>query len=61
MELPVIMATGTWPTEEFASTPRLEPVATLLKPYSIAELLDTVKAVLHAAGRSHKQIDPPSD
>jgi DNA-binding response OmpR family regulator len=61
MELPVIMATGTLLAEEFARNPCLEPAATLLKPYSIAELMETVKAVLCAVSESHKQIDPSSD
>jgi DNA-binding response OmpR family regulator len=46
MELAVIMASGTLPLEEFARHPQLQPDAVLLKPYSIAELLKTVKAVL---------------
>lgn len=61
MELPVIMATATLPSEEFARNPCLEPAATLLKPYSIAALMETVKAVLCAVSESHKQIDPSSD
>ncbi|MGO8699134.1 MAG: response regulator transcription factor [Limisphaerales bacterium] len=61
IELPVIMATGTLPTEEFIRNPCLEPVTVLLKPFSIAELMVTVKAVLCAVGGSRKQIGPPSD
>ena len=45
--LPVIMATGTLPTQEFALTPWLQPDATLLKPYTIEQLLGTVKMILH--------------
>jgi two-component system, OmpR family, alkaline phosphatase synthesis response regulator PhoP len=48
MALPVIMATGALPQEEFTRTPWLLPAATLLKPYTIAELLGTVKDVLRA-------------
>jgi DNA-binding response OmpR family regulator len=49
MEMPVIMATGTLPQAEFARSPWLQPAATLLKPYTIAELLRTVKKVLREA------------
>jgi|SRR5208283_3338025 len=48
MALPVIMTTGKLPTEEFTRYPWLQPAATLLKPYTIAELLGTVKKVLRA-------------
>jgi len=46
MNLPVIMATGTLPTEEFTRWPRLQPAATLLKPYTVAAFLRTVENVL---------------
>jgi DNA-binding response OmpR family regulator len=49
MALPVIMATGDLPTEEFTRYPWLQPAATLLKPYTIAELLGTVRKVLREA------------
>jgi DNA-binding response OmpR family regulator len=48
MELPVIMATGTIPQEEFTRCPWLQPAATLLKPYTVEALLGTVKNVLCA-------------
>ncbi|MGD1089476.1 MAG: GNAT family N-acetyltransferase [Verrucomicrobiota bacterium] len=48
MGLPVIMATGTLPTQELAKNPWLEPVATLVKPYIAYQLLDKVKDVLHS-------------
>jgi len=47
MDLPVIMASGALPTEEFTRSPWLKPTATLLKPYTVAEMLRTVKMVLH--------------
>jgi DNA-binding response OmpR family regulator len=47
MDLPVIMATGTLP-EEFGRCPWLQPAATLLKPYTVEELLRTVTKVLRA-------------
>jgi DNA-binding response OmpR family regulator len=46
MTLPVILASGTMPTEELNLHPWLQINATLPKPYSIAELLVTVKKVL---------------
>ena len=61
MALPVIMATGTLPTQEFARYPWLQPTATLLKPYTIVELLGTVKEVLRATDGAREQIAPPPD
>lgn len=46
MELPVIMATSSLPEHEFAQHPWLIPEATLLKPYTIADLLRAVMSVL---------------
>lgn len=44
--LPVIMATGDAPEEEFNRRPWLQPAATLLKPFAIAELRETVQRIL---------------
>jgi two-component system alkaline phosphatase synthesis response regulator PhoP len=49
MPLPVVMATATLPQEEFARRPWLKPAVTLVKPYTLAELLAAVKNVLCAA------------
>jgi DNA-binding response OmpR family regulator len=49
MALPVIMATGELPTEEFTRYPWLQPAAMLLKPYTIEELLGMVRKVLREA------------
>jgi DNA-binding response OmpR family regulator len=46
MTVPVIMATGNLPTEEFARRPWLKPEASLQRPYTDGELLDTVRNVL---------------
>ncbi len=46
MAMPFIMATGKLPEEEFARYPWLRPAATLLKPYTVEELLGAVKKVL---------------
>lgn len=59
--LPVIMATGILPKEEATRHPRLQIHAMLLKPYSIEELLATVKSILvmYAANDSGGQDGPP--
>ena len=49
MALPFIMATGKMPEAEFTQYPWLQPDATLLKPYTVEELLGAVKTVLHEA------------
>ena len=49
MALPVVMATGTLPKEEFIRQPWLQPAAMLPKPYTAEEMLRTVKKVLHEA------------
>jgi DNA-binding response OmpR family regulator len=46
MTLPIIMATGSPPEEEFTRYPWLQPNLTLLKPYAFDELLAAVKEVL---------------
>jgi DNA-binding response OmpR family regulator len=60
MALPVIMATGIFPADEFSRHPSLRPAATLLKPYTINELLGTVKEVLGATERAAGQSAPPT-
>jgi DNA-binding response OmpR family regulator len=52
MALPFIMATGTFPAEEFTRYPWLQPAATLLKPYTGKEMLRMVKKVLREADSS---------
>ncbi len=55
MALPVIIVSGSLPTEALSLHPWLHIEAMLLKPYTIAELLGTVEAVLTAAlGRALK-------
>jgi DNA-binding response OmpR family regulator len=58
MELPVIMATGSLPPPDPAQSLWLHPTATLLKPYTIAELLGTVRAVLHANESTFREMEP---
>jgi DNA-binding response OmpR family regulator len=53
MALPVIMATtGRLPAEALAQNPPLQLAAMLSKPFSIVELLETVKKVLSEADRA---------
>jgi len=61
MALPVIMATGSLPQAEFTRSPWLHPAAILIKPYTLAELLGTVKEVLHAAASACENISLPPD
>ena len=46
--LPVIMATGTPPSEELNYQPWFSVVTTLLKPYTLAELVNTVRTTLRS-------------
>jgi DNA-binding NtrC family response regulator len=46
MTLPVILASGALPTEELERNPWLQPVATLAKPFTGGQLLETVNQVL---------------
>lgn len=60
LNLPVLMATGTLPTGEFVLYPWLQPAATLLKPYSNAQLLGTVRDVLQATD-VNREMNPPQN
>jgi DNA-binding response OmpR family regulator len=55
MTLPVILMSGTMPTEELEQHPWLQIQATLIKPYTLAELFKTVKEVLGATSDAHEQ------
>ena len=57
MDLPVIVATGVLPKDELTQYPWLQPVVTLLKPFTIAELLGTVKEILRATDHDR---EPPN-
>ncbi len=61
MALPVIMATGTMPKDEFTQTSWVQPATILLKPYTSSELLGTVAAVLRLAPGTGTQIAPPPE
>ena len=55
MGLPVIMVSGNMPTKELNRHPWLQIGATLLKPYTIANLLLTVEAVLGTVNATCQQ------
>lgn len=61
LALPVIMATGKFPLDEFTRHPQLQPAVTLLKPYTFDELVGAVQIVLLAtAGAGGKSASPPN-
>jgi DNA-binding response OmpR family regulator len=60
LAVPVIMATGTLPVDEFTRYPWLQPAAMLIKPYTLDELVGTVKQVLRVAVESRAQTAPPA-
>jgi len=57
MALPVIMATRKLPAEALAQNPSLELAALLPMPFSIDELLETVRAVLRVADSAPGQLE----
>ncbi|HTI99575.1 MAG TPA: response regulator [Dongiaceae bacterium] len=64
LAVPVIMATGILPREEFDRSPWIKPAAVLLKPYTITELLRAVQAAMRltapeTSGQSQTNADRP--
>jgi DNA-binding response OmpR family regulator len=59
MAVPVVLAAVRLPTEELARNPSLQLAAVLPKPFYISELLETVRAVLHATDSACEPIAPP--
>jgi DNA-binding response OmpR family regulator len=55
LAVPVIMATGIPPLDEFTRYPWIRPVAVLIKPYTIDELLGKVEQVLRVTDNSLRQ------
>ena len=61
MDLPVILATGRLPVEELAQNPALQLAAMLPKPFSMDELLATVRVVLRATDSAPGQLETLPD
>jgi DNA-binding response OmpR family regulator len=61
MALPVILATGKLPAEALAQNPSLQLAALLPKPFSIDELLETVRTVLRATDHAPGSLEPLPD
>ena len=61
MAMPVIMVTGAAPTEELKRHPWVQIAAMLLKPFSVDELLRTVKEVLRTSDGASEQFAPSSN
>jgi DNA-binding response OmpR family regulator len=59
MTLPIIMATGTFPEEEFNLYPELQPEITLLKPHTVTEFLEAVEEVLYVHNGLREESVPP--
>jgi DNA-binding response OmpR family regulator len=59
LAVPVIMATGTLPADEFARSQWLQPPAVLTKPYTVDELLVKVRQILQVADSPLQQDPPP--
>jgi len=57
MTLPIILASGTVPTEELKRHPWLQLDAMLPKPFTVEELLDTVNRVLYTADRARIRME----
>jgi DNA-binding response OmpR family regulator len=58
---PVIMATGILPDEQFIRYKLLQPAKTLLKPYTVLELLAAVEQILYPTNTWLEEIAPPSN
>jgi DNA-binding response OmpR family regulator len=59
LRVPVIMATGVLPEWEFSQNPEIAPAATLLKPYTIPELLRAVRSILNPNYVSSETVGQP--
>jgi DNA-binding response OmpR family regulator len=58
MAVPVVMAAIRLPTYELARNPSLQLAATLVKPFTVDALLDTVKNVLRVTDSLREQLVP---
>ena len=60
LAVPVILASGIMTPQELSRSPWLQISGALLKPVSPEQLLQTVRAVLHAPDGARQQIAPPN-
>jgi DNA-binding response OmpR family regulator len=58
MTVPVVLVSGTIPTDVLNRDPSLQLAATLLKPFTMDELLGTVKKVLYSRVGARQQTEP---
>jgi len=58
MALPVILISGAMPTQELKRYRYLQVAATLLKPFTAEQLLQTVRTVLSQSGRTRDHLEP---
>jgi CheY-like chemotaxis protein len=59
MTLPIIMATGLFPVQEFALHPFLQTVSVMFKPYSFEKLLSMVNRVLPITANASDELPLP--
>jgi DNA-binding response OmpR family regulator len=59
--LPVIMATGAFPQDEFTRHPGIQPAAIIIKPYTVEKFLGTVKEVLLTTGTRTQAQSMPNE
>jgi DNA-binding response OmpR family regulator len=57
MTLPIILASGTVPVQELKRNPWMNLDATLPKPFTLAELLDTVVKVLRVTDSARNRVE----
>jgi DNA-binding response OmpR family regulator len=60
MDVPVLLASSAIPTEEINRNPSLRLAGTLLKPFTVGELLAVVRNVLGAVDNSRNSLRTPS-
>jgi len=60
MALPVILISGAMPTQELNRHRYLQVAATLLKPFTAEQLLQTVRTVLCQSGQTRDHLEPDS-
>jgi hypothetical protein len=61
LDLPIIMASGTLPKDKFTEYPWLQPAVALTKPYTLDELLSSVRTILHVTETAPRQLELLAD